>query len=183
MVVLNFWYNYLEAIQFDLQMSIFDFDRQVAWFLMKYTPVLLNKQTNRSKKYASPHFLSQNFSGKQFWSKSEHFLNFWYQKSRNLAVEKKFFCDFSYHWAMRTNISKICDYCIFSEVFFRSAEQCWVPFNPATILSIIDHLPTCVDKLLTLKVDKNWQIWDYLPTPSCPCSYWMILRHMWYNRS
>ena len=123
MGVLNFWYNYLETIQFDLQMSIFDFDRQVAWFLMKYTPVLLNKQTNRSKKYASPHFLRQNFSGKQFWSKSEHFLNFWYQKSRNLAVEKNFFCDFSYHWAMRTNISKICDYCIFSEVFFRSAEQ------------------------------------------------------------
>ena len=123
MVVLNFWYNYLETIQFDLQMSIFDFDHQVAWFLMKYTPVLLNKQTNRSKKYASPHFLSQNFSGKQFWSKSEHFLNFWYQKSRNLAVEKNFFCHFSYHWAMRTNISKICDYCIFSEVFFRSAEQ------------------------------------------------------------
>ena len=124
MGVLNFWYNYLETIQFDLQMSIFDFDRQVAWFLMKYTSVLLNKQTNRSKKYASPHFLSQNFSEKQFLSKSEHFLNFWYQKSRNLAVEKNFFCDFSYHWAMRTNISKICDYCIFSEVFFRSAEQC-----------------------------------------------------------
>ena len=132
MVVLNFWYNYLETIQFDLQMSIFDFDCQVAWFLMKYTPVLLNEQTNRSKKYASPHFLSQNFSGKQFWSKSEHFLNFWYQKSRNLAVEKKFFCDFSYHWAMRTNISKICDYCIFSEVFFRSAEQCGLKFDSST---------------------------------------------------
>ena len=132
MGVLNFWYNYLETIQFDLQMSIFDFDRQVAWFLMKYTPVLLNEQTNRSKKYASPHFLSQNFSGKQFWSKSEHFLNFWYQKSRNLAVEKIFFCDFFYHWAMPTNISKICDYCIFSEFFFRSAEQ-W-EHTPKTIM-------------------------------------------------
>ena len=148
MGVLNFWYNYLETIQFDLQMSIFDFDRQVAWFLMKYTPVLLNEQTNRSKKYAFPHFLSQNFSGKQFWSKSEHFLNFWYQKSRNLAVEKNFFCDFSYHWAMRTNISKICDYCIFSEVFFRSAEQ----WNLSLIALLVPKIFSILRKKTILKI-------------------------------
>ena len=62
-------------------------------------------------------------------------------------------------------------------------EPLGVPFNPATILSIIDHLPTRVDKLLTLIVDKNWKIWDYLLTHSCLFSYWMTLRHMWYNRS
>ena len=139
-------------------MSIFDFDRQVAWFLMKYTIVLLNEQTNRSKKYASPHFLSQNFSEKQFWSKSEHFLNFWYQKSRNLAVEKNFFCDFSYHWAMPTNISKICDYCIFSEVFFRSAEQCkWVkmPMFRALNNQLLDFQKECLT-LQKTDVDLNF---------------------------
>ena len=94
MGVLNFWYNYLETIQFDLQMSIFDFDRQVAWFLMKYTPVLLNEQTNRSKKYASPHFLSQNFSGKQFWSKSEHFWIFGIKNHATSRLKNIFFVIF-----------------------------------------------------------------------------------------